>query len=221
LIELIDSWQIIVLETGEVLPSADLLAWDRTHWDEETGRARRELETYHRANPLRKGMSREELKSRLKIASPRLFNAAIRHWAGDGILEESGSLVRQPGFAVRFNPQEQEAVDRLLARFAQNPYSPPTVKDAQAEVGDDVFAALLDLGYFVPVSGEVVFRKEDYDRLRQVVHQHFEREETLTAAQFRDLLNTSRRYALAFLEHLDTAGVTVREGDLRRLRKGR
>jgi selenocysteine-specific elongation factor len=48
---------------------------------------------------------------------------------------------------------------------------------------------------------------------------HFEREETLTAAQFRDQLNTSRRYVLAFLEHLDAQGVTMREGDARKLRK--
>jgi selenocysteine-specific elongation factor len=52
-----------------------------------------------------------------------------------------------------------------------------------------------------------------------MVWQHFEREETLTAAQFRDMLNTSRRYVLAFLEHLDASGVTLREGDARKLRK--
>ncbi len=54
-----------------------------------------------------------------------------------------------------------------------------------------------------------------------LVRAHFAREETLTAAQFRDQLNTSRRYVLAFLEHLDATGVTVREGDVRKLRPQR
>jgi selenocysteine-specific elongation factor len=52
-----------------------------------------------------------------------------------------------------------------------------------------------------------------------LVRNHFAAEDTLTAAQFRDMLNTSRRYVLAFLEHLDAQGVTIREGDVRKLRK--
>jgi selenocysteine-specific elongation factor len=55
--------------------------------------------------------------------------------------------------------------------------------------------------------------------LRQV-RAHFAGEPTLTAAQFRDRFNTSRKYALAFLEHLDALGVTLREGDFRRLKNG-
>jgi selenocysteine-specific elongation factor len=64
----------------------------------------------------------------------------------------------------------------------------------------------------------VVFRREDYDGLVQAVREHFSRENTLTVAQFRDRFDTSRRYALAFLEHLDTIGITLRDGDLRRLK---
>jgi len=41
---------------------------------------------------------------------------------------------------------------------------------------------------------------------------------SITAAQVRDHFNTSRRYVLAFLEHLDAIGVTIREGDTRRLK---
>ena len=86
-------------------------------------------------------------------------------------------------------------------------------------MGEDLFAAMVDLGWLVMVSPEVAFRTEDYERMLAVVRQHLEREETLTAAQLRDLLNTSRRYVLAFLEHLDGQGITVRDGDARRLRK--
>ena len=68
------------------------------------------------------------------------------------------------------------------------------------------------------VSAEVVFRRQDYDTLVSAVRRHLAQEGTLTVAQFRDQFNTSRRYALAFLEYLDTAGITQRDGDLRRLR---
>jgi selenocysteine-specific elongation factor len=164
-------------------------------------------------------MPREELKSRLKVAVSRFFNAYLRRWSAEGWMVEEGSLVWQAGHAIRLTAQQQAQVDRLLVKFAQAPFSPPTVKDAQAEVGEDLFSAMLDLGYLAEVSPEVAFRKQDYERMLEMVREHFAREETLTAAQFRDQLNTSRRYVLAFLEHLDAIGVTVREGDARKLRK--
>ncbi|HEX9018968.1 MAG TPA: SelB C-terminal domain-containing protein, partial [Anaerolineaceae bacterium] len=188
-------------------------------WAAQSERAARELEAYHRLNPLRRGMPREELKSRLKIVPPRQFNAAARRWQVDGLLEESGSLVWRTGHSVQLTPQQKVQAERLLKKFAQAPFAPPSIKDAQAEVGEDVFAALVDLGYLVSVSAEVAFRREDYDHMVAIVLEHFAREDTLTAAQLRDTLNTSRRYALAFLEYLDAVGVTAREGDFRRLKK--
>jgi selenocysteine-specific elongation factor len=67
----------------------------------------------------------------------------------------------------------------------------------------------------------VVFRLEDFDRMLEEVRRLFESHGTLTAAQVRDHFNTSRRYVLAFLEHLDSAGITVRSGDIRRLKGNR
>lgn len=217
--EVVSAGQVVVLEPGQPGPASDLLAWELGQWRAVTARAIQEVENYHRSFPLRPGMPREELKSRLKIASPRLFNAAVRRWAADDLLAESGSLVWRPGHVIRFTPQQQARVDRLLERFAQSPFAPPSVKEAQAEAGEDVYEALVGLGELFPVSADVVFRKQDYQQMVALVYRHFEREETLTAAQFRDQLNTSRRYVLALLEHLDAIGVTVRQGDVRRLRK--
>jgi selenocysteine-specific elongation factor len=106
----------------------------------------------------------------------------------------------------------------LRAKFAATPYSPPSVKESQAEAGEDVYAALVELGELVPVSAEVVFRKTDYDLMVERVRGYIRREGQITAAETRDLFNTSRKYALALLEHLDATGVTVREGDFRKLR---
>jgi len=161
-----------------------------------------------------------ELKSRLKT-STRLFNGIIRKLINEDALDEAGPLVLIPGHQIRFSPHQERAVQALLAQFAASPYAPPSVKEAQAGVGEEVYTALLDSGVLVAVSPEVVFRKEDYDRMLEEVCSLFESHETLTAAQVRDHFNTSRRYVLAFLEHLDSAGITVRSGDVRRLKGNR
>ena len=216
--ELLESGQLVLLEPGAPSPASDLLAMPQVQWADLSSRAADEVEHYHHLYPLRRGMSREELKSRLKLSQARLFNVALRRWIAGNVLEEGGVLVWRPGHVVRFTSQQQQSVNRLLAKFAQSPYAPPTIKDAQAEVGEEVYMALVDLGDLVPVSSEVAFRKQDYESLIGLVQGHFAHEATLTAAQFRDQLNTSRRYVLAFLEHLDAIGITVREGDVRKLR---
>jgi selenocysteine-specific elongation factor len=177
-----------------------------------------EVETYHRVFPLRKGIPREEFKSRLKLPA-RLFSSALKKLENQGDLTEQGPLVKKTGHSIRFNPQQQRQVDNLLSRFAASPFAPPTVKESQAEVGDDIFAALIDLGQIVLIHPEVAFRIEDYDQMVAEVRLLLEKNGTVTAAQVRDHFNTSRRYVLAFLEHLDARGITIREGDLRRLKR--
>ena len=216
---LLDDGLLVVLEPGDPSPESDLLASAQNQWETVTTRAVRELDAYHQANPLRRGMPREELKSRLKMKATRLFNASLRRWLAAGILEEGGGQVWRAGRTLQLAAPQKERAERLLVKYAQAPFAPPSVKESQAEVGEDLFAAMVDLGWLVMVSPEVAFRTEDYERMLAVVRQHLEREETLTAAQLRDLLNTSRRYVLAFLEHLDRQGITVRDGDARRLRK--
>jgi selenocysteine-specific elongation factor len=158
------------------------------------------------------------LKSRLKL-TPKAFQIALRYVINQGQLAERGTLIQMPDHELRFTAQQQAVIDRLMARFAQAPYTPPSVKEAQLEVGEDVVAALIELGQLVQVSPEVVFRKQDYQALTHWVEQHFQNQAELTVAQFRDEFNTSRRYALGFLEHLDALGVTIRSGDARRLHK--
>ena len=79
--------------------------------------------------------------------------------------------------------------------------------------------ALIELDRLAAVAPEVVFRREDYDSMIVEVRQLMASGKTLTVAQVRDHFGTSRKYALALMEHLDAIGVTVREGDARRLKK--
>mgnify|MGYP001767618494 FL=1 len=73
-------------------------------------------------------------------------------------------------------------------------------------------------GELIAVNSEVAFLKDHYQKMVDWVINKIENTGSLTAAEFRDQFETSRKYALAFLEHLDLKGVTVREGDVRRLR---
>lgn len=188
-----------------------------------SARAVQIVEEYHKAQPLRLGMPREELRSRLKPltrGSARLFTALLARLVDQGRLEETGPLVKHPSFSARFTPEQQAAVDRLLARFEASPFAPPSVKESQAEIGSEVFNLLVDTGRLVAVNSEVVFRSEDYRQMVDEVRRLIQQRGEVTAAEVRDHFNTSRRYVLGLLENLDATGITLRDGDYRRLRHG-
>lgn len=216
--ELVIKGEIIQMENGEKdAISPQTLVTSSAHWIELKRRVLQEVDDYHRSYPLRRGIPREELKSRLKL-SARLFNIALRRITAESELEETGPLLRRVGYRIQFNPQQQHSVDELLARFAASPFSPPTVKECQTEVGEELFNALVEIGMLIPIPPDVVFRKQDYDLMHSEIIRLLMKKNTITAAEVRDHFNTSRRYVLALLEYLDAQGITVREGDNRRLK---
>ena len=188
----------------------------QSRWEQVTSRARRLLKEYHFTFPLRPGMPREELKSRLKLPE-NWFLPLVAAWSAAGWLAEEGAFVRLAEHAVRLSPDEQAQADALLEAFARAPAAPPTVKECRQQAGDELYGALVYLGKLVPVSPEVVFRAEDYRRLREDLVDYLRQHGTITVAQARDRWGTSRRYVLALLEHFDSIGLTRRAGNERTL----
>lgn len=215
--ELLESGKLILLEDGTPAISSDLLVIAQPHWLGMQDKIAGILTAHHQSHALRRGIPREELKSRLKL-QPRVFNAVIKKMAGAHTIEEPGRLVALPGRAIRFDPGQQAGVEALMRKFAQSPYSPPGVKECMAEVGEEVFNALIDMERLVAVSQEVVFRKQDHEAMVENIKQAIRRKGRITLAEVRDLFDTSRKYAQALLENLDASGVTVRDGDFRKLK---
>ncbi len=217
LAELIEKDQLVLLEDGVPSITSDLLAMALPHWNDLQVRALQIITAYHRNFPLRRGIPREELKSKLKL-QPRVFIAILTQYLIRNTVIEERGFIAIPGHKVKLNVQQQTRVQALMRRFSQSPYTPPSVKECQAEVGEEVYSALLDLGELIAVSNEVVFRKSDYDAIVAQLRQTIKKRGQITLAETRDLFNTTRKYAQALLEHLDATGVTLRDGDYRKLR---
>lgn len=217
--QLLREGQVFFLSAGpdEASAGAQILA-SAAGWASLLGRLTGELASFHTSQPLRPGMPREALKSRLKLET-RLFNEALARAAREGALVESEGLVRLPDHAVRFQPEQQAAVDRLLLQFSRSPTTTPSYKEAVAAVGEDVLLALIETGRLVRLSPEVLLLAETYRELVAWVKDTIGRHGSVNVGQVRDAFDTSRKYALALLEHLDDQRVTKRVGDERVLRQ--
>ncbi|MCX7854705.1 MAG: SelB C-terminal domain-containing protein, partial [Anaerolineae bacterium] len=213
LAELLDAGDAVILDSIPEPAPARLVA-ARAWWSATTARMQEELAAYHARYPLRPGMGREGLRSALRL-DPRAFNGLMARAAAEGLVADEAATVRLPGHEVRFSPQQQQAVDDLLAQFRAAPYATPSVKEAAARVGEEVLGVLLARGDLVQVSPEVLFLRETYQEMVERIRAHIRQHGSITLAQVRDLFQTSRKYAQALLEYLDGVGITRRVGDER------
>ena len=221
LTQLLDEGQAILLarQSGVQQPfSSNQLVAARTWWSATTEQISGDLGAHHLKFPLRVGMGREALRSGLRLEA-KVFSAVMVRAVAEGLVTDEGTVVRLPSHTVTLKPGQQRQVDELLARFRSQPYTTPSFKESVAMVGEEVLSVLISRGDLVQVSSGVLFLSETYKELETRIRMHLEREGSITLAQTRDMLKTTRKYAQALLEHLDEIGVTKRTGDERVLRQ--
>jgi selenocysteine-specific elongation factor len=158
----------------------------------------------------------EELRSRLNLDT-RHSNSLLERAVEEGLIEIDGQVVRSAGFVPRLSADQSERVDELIKRFERDHYATPSVKESIDAVGEDVYRFLVSTDILVPVTEDVVFHRAGYDQIFKETKQFIEENDEVTIAELRDHFKTSRKYVLAFMEHLDAVGVTERDGDHRRL----
>ncbi|HEY1354449.1 MAG TPA: selenocysteine-specific translation elongation factor [Ktedonobacteraceae bacterium] len=198
-------------------------------WDVLCARTTDLLREQHRQYPLRSGLSKEEWRTRLGLA-PRMAADVFLALLEEAVLVEApvavralgatSGLVRLPDFTPAFTAEQQQQVARLLQTFRANPSLPPGRAEIEIEVDSEVLSALLEQGTLVrlgSVAEPVFFLRESYDEMVGRLVSYLREHGTITVAQARDLLGTTRKYILPLLEHLDERRITRRQGDQRLL----
>ncbi len=200
---------------GAVIEAGTVLALTAS-WRDAQAQAVALLRDFHAVQPLLPGLPRDTLRSKLGLPA-KVFDALLMLPADDAIVDE-GETVRLASHQVRFSTQQQKAVDALLAQCAAQPWNTPSVKDARAALGDAVYESAVRQKLLVQLGADVILLPATYAQAVRDVRQFIQREGQMTAAQVRDVFGTTRKYALALMEHLDAIGVTKRIGDARVLR---
>ena len=189
------------------------LLFSGTGWQHLRERVTQIVGAYHQQFSLRYGMSKEELRSKLKIPAGS-FPAALAQFVRDGTLAEDGKLVRLSSYHIELSKEQKAAVDDFLKSLTQNPYSPPS----ELKIDPELLDLLVEQRKVVKVSGNVIFAASAYDEMMERITTHIKSQGKITVAEVRDMFQTSRKYALALMEFLDDQKITRRVGDERVLR---
>ncbi len=182
-------------------------------WKAIGDRASREVNAYHGTHPLRPGMAREELRSRIGLP-PSSFAAAFQGLVEEGRLEDRDGAVAAPDHRVPIEASDGPGA-RLLEVLGRQPFAPPSLPEAMQTTGagPEIVRALVQSGALVRVSEDIAFTQDAYATAVAMVKDSIATKGSVTVAQLRDRMGASRRPVLALLEHLDAERVTRRVGD--------
>jgi selenocysteine-specific elongation factor len=200
-----------------VVPEARLLAY-KTMLKEL-------LREFREKNPLKVGMSREELRTRLPDVDQQVFQTALEELVKESEVEIEKDRVRLAGGAPK-----DRAVDKLEGRIvgileAQG-LTPPTTTEMMQQLSiaegnlKDMLERLVYQGKIVKVRADMYFSSANIEQLKQTVKEQLVEKKEMLPADFKAVLGLSRKYMIPLLEYLDTIKLTIRTGDKRVLRSG-
>jgi selenocysteine-specific elongation factor len=183
------------------------------------------LKEFHRAHPLAPGMDMEELRGKLPYAlSAKIFRAVVDILLSDKVMAKEENLLRTAEHRVQLGSQEKSLMEKIKKILGEQPMSPPDLKEIEKQLAvsrnklTEVIRLLERDGSVIRVTTDLYYLSSTVDQVRAVLKKYLSDKGEISAASFRDLINSSRKYTIPLLEHFDREGVTLRIGDVRRLK---
>jgi selenocysteine-specific elongation factor len=188
---------------------------------------RRQLADYHKTNPLKPGMSKEELKSKFPpLLTARLFNLTLSQMIKEKEIAQEENIIRLASHTVSLGGKQADVKDKILKTYLNTGLQPPYFKelakslDIDAKRAKDVLMHLVAEGAIVKVKEELYFHASAIKALKKKLVDFLETRGEITTPQFKEMTGVSRKYVIPLAEYFDSTQVTLRVGDVRKLRKG-
>jgi len=200
----------------------------RSHSEGLKGTILKELKDYHESNPLKKGILKEELKSKLPpVVEAKLYNHLINFLIQEGSIQMEKDKVWLSGYSPLLEGRQKEMRERILRVYQGSGLQPPTVKDLVSQLSgkEEEMKSILGLlsgeGMLIKVKEDLFFHEQAINQLREQIVDLLKSKGEIDAPQFKELTQVSRKYAIPLLEYFDSIKITVRVGDKRVLRERR
>ncbi len=186
------------------------------------------LETYHSANPLKEGMPKQELKSKLKQLKnkePKIFNIVLARLVKDGKIVQEENNVRLAGHEVALKVDLQDIKKKITTIYKKSGLTPPFFRNICKDLEVDektalsVLHILIDEKAIVKTKDDLYFDSTAIEDIQKKLVEFIESKGEITTPEFKDMTKISRKFVIPLIEYFDSINLTIRVGDTRQLRK--
>jgi selenocysteine-specific elongation factor len=207
--------EIVLSQTRRVLLHADMVK-------ELDDRIANALSRLHAEFPLMATHDRQRVQSQLDyVGDDQLVQAAVDRLIGQKRIVGDLRRIALKDFKPKLSGNLRKLKDKLVASYLEARFQPPDPASFAGAAGgnaanlDDLFEVCIAEGLLVRIAKDIYLHAEVEASMRSVITDNLKSSSGLTVAEIRDLLGTTRKYAVPLCEYLDAIGVTKREGDLR------
>jgi selenocysteine-specific elongation factor len=197
-------------------------------WNRLKERLLKTLEEFHASHPLVPGMDMEELRGKLGFElSQKIFRVVVESFIVEKRIAKEENLLRLASHRLQLGGQEKTLMDKIKSLLGAQPLAPPDLKEIEKQAGvprqrlNEIIRILEREGSVVRITTDMYFLAGSIDELRATLRSFLAQKGEMTAASFRDLIGSSRKYTIPLLEFFDRDGLTIRIGDVRRLKSPR
>ena len=175
------------------------------------------LDSYHEQNSLKKGISREEFKSRMKISlRTKDYDMLIEELTKMKPIVEDKAILKKADFEITYSPEQEKIKTDILDRLKKEGLEPSLVKDyIDTPAKQTVMDGLMEQDLIVRVSDELIYDKKTIEKLTEEVKEILKSQNEISMNDIRDRYNLSRKFSIALLEYYDRIKITRRVGDKR------
>jgi selenocysteine-specific elongation factor len=209
-----------------ITPFPDVRAYHVEHWSHLQQRIVETLDLFHRENPLKPGLNRDELRGKgFRQVDPFIFEHAL-----ENLIAENRIVLRGPTYALTHHtlsltPSQQRLREAIASTLRSERLTTSRMTEIAERLGErpgdvqTVVDAMLVLGDIVRIDEAIYLHAETVAETRQKLIDALRKTRQITVSEFRELVGTTRKYALPLLSYFDRIGLTERHGDVRILGK--
>ncbi|WP_251861838.1 selenocysteine-specific translation elongation factor [Clostridium sp. Marseille-Q2269] len=215
--ELINSQKIVSFSNGDKTVYTHI-----SYIDKKVKEMTNILKEFHKNNPLKWGVSKEELRIRAlgKEIKQKTYDKLLELLESKELIKLHGKYISDYNFKVDYTSDQKLIYNRIIDSYEKGKYMPPKFEELISKEQDEtefrrVYEAILEEGTLFKVNEDCIILTSDYNEAKEKVKKYIENNSKITVAEFRDMMDTSRKYSLAILEHFDGIKFTKRNGDER------
>ncbi|NBI05705.1 selenocysteine-specific translation elongation factor [Senegalia massiliensis] len=180
------------------------------------------LQKYHEKNSLKKGILKEEIKSKyFSNIKPKLSELFIDKLIYDNIIKQDNLYISLNNFQIKYNEKEKSIKDNIYDLILKDKFNPPKINELikilqhkEEEVLKVIDSCIQQEGIIL-LDEDIIISKQAYDNSLDIIRDYLNKNSSISLGEFRDLLNTSRKFAMALLEDFDRNKFTKRIEDKR------
>lgn len=183
------------------------------------------IDSYHQKNHLEAGISKEELRSKINFDfDNQEFNKIITILAAKNLIKEKENAVALFDFTITFTEAEADLKNNIIDQFLNDLYSPPSLSELKDKINvanqeeekfNSIISYLISEKTIIRLNSEIFIHSEAVEGSRKILEDYLNKNHEIELGEFRDLIDSSRKYALALLKKFEKDRLIKKNGDKR------